>query len=172
MNRLIPCTLLMLFTLVGCDAGDAPTEPGSAGSASSETASDAPSDVVAALRTEITELYAREEHDAPSVEVQHLLVSFKGAPRMRGVTRTQAEAEQLAAELMARVHAGEDFDALVKEYTNDSHPGIYPMTTKSRSGMVAGFGDVAWRLEVDQFGVAPFHKQDSPFGWHIIQRRK
>jgi parvulin-like peptidyl-prolyl isomerase len=39
-------------------------------------------------------------------------------------------------------------------------------------GMVAAFGDVAWRLDVGEFGVAPFDPKDSPYGWHIIQRRE
>jgi len=173
MIRFPMCALLLLSTLTACGPADPAAESGTDGTASSENdATDAASDAVATLRKEIAELYARDEHTAPNVEVQHILVSFAGAPRMRGVTRSKAEAEELAADLMVRIHAGEDFDALVKEYTNDSHPGIYPMTTSSRSGMVAGFGDVAWRLEVDEIGVSPFHEQDSPFGWHIIQRRK
>lgn len=183
MTRRSLCTLLILSTLAGCgpsDAAEPSTDPGPA-AADGVTSSSPPADAAAsgssaealtALRQEIAELYARSEHSAPQVEVQHLLVSFKGAPRMRGVTRSKAEAEQLTADLMQRIHAGEDFDALVKDYTNDSHPGIYPMSRSSRSNMVAAFGDVAWRLDVDEFGVAPFHAQDSPYGWHIIQRRK
>jgi hypothetical protein len=177
MTRLPLFTLLMLLALFGCDSSESASSSGgtdadTAAGSTDGAAPDATNDALTALRAEIAELYARAEHGAPSVEVQHLLVSFAEAPRMRGVTRTTAEAEQLAADLMVRIHAGEDFDALIKEYTNDSHPGIYPMTTSSRSGMVAAFGDVAWRLEVDEFGVAPFHADDSPFGWHIIQRRK
>ncbi|MFT7463271.1 MAG: hypothetical protein ACI9EF_001615, partial [Pseudohongiellaceae bacterium] len=133
---------------------------------------ESPDEALTALRDEITELYARTEHDAANVEVQHLLVSFTGVPGMIGVTRSQAEAEQLSADLMVRIQGGEDFDALVKEYTDDSHPGIYPMSKSSRSQMVAAFGDVAWRLEVNEVGVAPFHSRESPYGWHIIQRRK
>jgi parvulin-like peptidyl-prolyl isomerase len=175
MIRLSLFTLLMLLALIGCDSSESADSPSDADTAAGPTGSAAPDssdDALTALRDEIAELYARAEHGAPKVEVQHLLVSFAEAPRMRGVTRSKAEAEQLAADLMVRIHAGEDFDALIKEYTNDSHPGIYPMSASSRSGMVAAFGDVAWRLELDEFGVAPFHADDSPFGWHIIQRRE
>lgn len=178
MSRLslsLRCALLMLSTLAGCGPAAASDGEASLGGQSASIADDpdgAPADALTALRNEINELYARPEHDAASVEVQHLLVSFVGVRGMGGVTRSQGEAEQLAADLMVRIHGGEDFDALIKEYTNDSHPGIYPMTRASRSRMVPAFGDVAWRLEVDEFGVAPFHVRDSPYGWHIIQRRK
>lgn len=170
MTRRPLCTLWLLAALVGCGSSEG-AEPAQ-GTAGAAAANAAPSEALSALRDEITALYARPEHDAAQVEVQHLLVSFKGAPRMRGVTRSKAEAEQLTAELLQRLRAGEDFDALVKQYTNDSHPGIYPMTASSRSNMVAAFGDVAWRLDVGEIGVAPLDAQASPYGWHIIQRRK
>lgn len=175
------CALLMLSTLAGCGpsaTSDSPAEAESDASVDGQSAStvdgseETPSDALTALRDEINELYARAEHSAGNVEVQHLLVSFVGVRGMGSVTRSRAEAEQLAADLMVRIHSGEDFDALIKEYTNDSHPGIYPMTAAGRSRMVAAFGDVAWRLEVNEFGVAPFHNRDSPYGWHIIHRRK
>ncbi len=122
-----------------------------------------------ALRAFVTEFQARKEHDASIVKVQHLLVAFQGSG-VPNVKRTKEEAELLAADLFARIRAGEDFDGLVKEYTNDSHPGIYTMTTGSRNGMVKAFGDTGWRLEVGQVGVAPFHQADSPYGWHIVKR--
>ena len=71
---------------------------------------------------------------------------------------------------MAQIKDGGDFDALVKKYTNDSHPGKYPMTMSSRSGMVPAFGNVGWRLEVGEVGVAPYDPVKSQYGWHIIKR--
>ncbi len=38
--------------------------------------------------------------------------------------------------------------------------------------MARAFGDVGWRLEVDQIGVAGYHPQNSGFGWHIMKRLK
>lgn len=122
------------------------------------------------LREAVTALAAKPEHKASSVRVQHLLVAFKGAPRMSGIERSKEEAEVLTAELLVRIENEEDFDALVKEYTNDSHPGIYSMDTGSRKQMVGAFGNVAWRLEVGEVGVAPWDTTQSPFGWHIIKR--
>lgn len=66
------------------------------------------------------------------VEVQHILISFKGVPRVNA-TRSQAEAEALAQELLGRAQKGEDFTALVKQYSNDlldpkdPTPGVYRM---------------------------------------------
>lgn len=133
------------------------------------------------LRDHITELAKRPEQKADTIEVQHLLVSFKD----RGVdkaTRSMEEAEELAAELYERVLKGEDFAALIKKYTDDSPPGIYGMTMTgpgdrraniyARKGMVPAFGNVGWKLKVGEIGVAGFDENDSPYGWHIIKRTK
>jgi hypothetical protein len=133
------------------------------------------------LRKDIKEVAARAERKADTIQVQHLLVAHNGAG-IGGVTRSMDDAEQLAAELYAQIKGGADFDALVKEHTDDAHPGIYGMTMKGegdqkkgiykRTGMVAAFGDVGWRLDVNQVGVAPYHPRNSPYGWHIIKRLK
>ncbi len=132
------------------------------------------------MRDDAARLASMPEHTAANCEVQHLLVSFAGAGTE--AKRTKQEAENLAAELYARVLKGEDFDALITQYTDDSPPGIYAMVadkTKAsnagpywRKGMVAAFGDVAWRLEVGEFAVAVFDEKSSPYGWHIIKRTK
>ncbi len=51
------------------------------------------------------------------IRIQHVLVSFGG--KTPTATRTQAEAETLAQEILQRAQAGEDFDALVQEYSDD-----------------------------------------------------
>lgn len=117
------------------------------------------------------------------VEVQHLLVSFEGAISKDTVTRTRAEAEELANSLLERALGGEDFDGLVEEYTDDSHPGIYTMYNidvepdpsmreYSRARMVQSFGDVGFSLKVGEIGMAVFDSTASQFGWHIIKRLK
>lgn len=133
------------------------------------------------LRTHIAELEKRPERKVDTIEVQHLLVAHKDAG-IGGVTRSLADAEKLTGQLLDEILNGGNFDALVKKHTNDSHPGIYGMTMKgsgdrgkniyARSGMVAAFGDVGWRLDVNEVGVAPYHAQKSPYGFHIIKRTK
>jgi len=66
------------------------------------------------------------------IVIQHILVSQAGV-RGTGATRTAEEAEQLAKDLTARARGGEDFGALVNEYTDDAAsktadpPGSYRM---------------------------------------------
>jgi hypothetical protein len=113
------------------------------------------------------------------VTVQHILISFTGKLPGRNIARTQEEARTLAEDLLRRAKAGEDFDALVREYTDDSHPGIYRMSNHgvqappggyARGGMVAAFGDVGFPLEVGGIGMAAYDARKSPYGWHIIKR--
>ena len=112
------------------------------------------------------------------VTVQHVLISFTGKTD-KPVERSKKQAEKLAWEIFDRAEAGEDFDALVKEYTDDSYPGIYKMTNRGaarlpghslRDNMAVSFGDVSFRLDVGEIGIAKFHTELSPFGWHIIKR--
>jgi len=69
------------------------------------------------------------------VSVQHILVSFEGATRnVAKKPRTRAEADTLVADLMKRIEAGEDFNALVKEFSDDNflptdeQPSVYGMS--------------------------------------------
>ncbi|MHC4840134.1 MAG: peptidylprolyl isomerase [Planctomycetota bacterium] len=132
------------------------------------------------LRAHCSEIAAKPEEQADQIEVQHLLVSFGGAGT--GATRSKDEAEELAAKLFDEIESGADFDGLVKQHTDDSHPGIYGMTMSGggdqaakiypRNGMVPAFGNVGWKLKVGEVGVAPFSAAESPYGWHIIKRTK
>jgi len=121
---------------------------------------------------------AEPEH----VVVQHILIAFRGSlPNDQKVTRSRADAEKLALQIFERAKAGEDFDAMVKTYTNDSYPGIYKMSNRdvppdpskqefSRTGMVKAFGDVSFSLEVGGVGLAVYDPATSRYGWHIIKR--
>ena len=115
------------------------------------------------------------------VTVQHILISFKGSIPKDTVTRTMEEAEKLANEIFERAKNGEDFEALVKEYTDDSYPGVYKMSNfdvdadldqgeSSRAKMVGEFGDVSFKLSVNEIGMAQFSPERSKYGWHIIKR--
>src|SRR4030095_13413490 len=87
----------------------------------------------------IKQLMAKPEQPDESIEIQHILISFKGAPRMTGVTRSRDEAKVLAEKVYAEAIGGGDFLALVKQYTNDSAPGIYALTKAGRTRMVPSF---------------------------------
>jgi hypothetical protein len=116
------------------------------------------------------------------ITVQHILIAFRGSlPGDNKVTRSMGEAEKLALRIFERAKAGEDFDAMVKTYTNDAYPGIYKMTNMGvepdrakqeypRARMVKAFGDVGFRLAVGEVGLAAYDPATSKYGWHIIKR--
>jgi len=116
------------------------------------------------------------------VKVQHILVGFAGTVQGKNITRSQEQAQQLVADLVEQAKAGEDFDKLVRDHTDDSAPGIYVMADLGvdtnlypgqafrRGSMVTSFGDVAFSLEVGEIGVADYDATKSPFGWHIVKR--
>ena len=121
---------------------------------------------------------AERPKEPEKVKVQHILISFKGKTK-KPVTRKKAEAEELARSLMDRIAKGEDFDALVKQYTDDQYPGTYTLTndgqprisgTFAREQMAMSFGDVAFSLKVGEVGMAKYDGFKSPYGWHIIKR--
>lgn len=116
------------------------------------------------------------------ITVQHVLISFEGSERS-DQKRTRAEAEKLAFEIINRAKAGEDFEKLMKEFSNDPGGGTYTLTNEGvsanqsageyeRRGMVAAFGDVGFRISVGEVGLADYDPKSSPFGLHIIKRIK
>jgi hypothetical protein len=179
-RRLVLASASLMALLVACSQSPTPPQAGE-GAPTGEP----PQDPVARMNAAIDELLKKPEHQAAQITVQHILIGVAG--HLPGVTRTPGEAEQLTASILARIEAGEDFDTLVKNYTNDSHPGIYTLNAGeadpsanvyARKGMVAAFGDVGWRLEPGEIGVAPYDgampggNPKSPYGYHIIKRLK
>jgi hypothetical protein len=115
------------------------------------------------------------------IVVQHILIGYKGSLPGKNVSRSKAEAEKLAMEILKRAKKGENFEKLVKAYTDDQAPGIYAMSNTGvepvgdefpRDGMVPAFGNIGFKLKEDEIDIAKFHAQDSPFGYHIIKRLK
>jgi hypothetical protein len=122
------------------------------------------------------------------IEVQHVLIGFQGTIPGKTITRTQAEAEKLAKDVLDRARKGENFDTLVQQSTDDQFPGVYDLANKGvtpdkskqeypRDGMVAGFSDIAFSLSPGNVDVAAYQPDKakpgySPFGWHIIKRLK
>jgi len=115
------------------------------------------------------------------IVVQHILIGFEGSVPGKPITRDKEEAARVAAFVLKQAQIGEDFAGLVRQYTDDTHPGIYKMANFGvpgdvnegifpRGQMVAAFGDVGFPLEVGGIGMASYDTQTSPFGWHIIKR--
>jgi len=149
-----------------------PAKPVAQAPAEAPDKTSAPAAAPANMDAAIQELMAKQEQPDEKIELQHLLVAFRGTLPSKPVTRTKEEAKILAEKCWGEAMAGGDFGALVKQHTDDSAPGIYPMTKAGRRGMVQAFGDVGFRLKVGEIGVAPWDAKASPYGWHIIKRLK
>jgi hypothetical protein len=119
------------------------------------------------------------------IVVQHILIGFKGSVPGKEIERTKDQAKQLAYEILASARKGDNFDELVKKWTDDSPPGIYGMSNLGvppnkaadppeypRSGMVPAFGNVGFAMIPGNIGIADWDAKDSPYGWHIIKRLK
>ena len=112
--------------------------------------------------------------------VAHVLVAFAGAARSKA-TRTREAAEKLAYDLLARARKGEDFNKLMKDFSDDPGGGVYGMANHrvnqqgeeyQRKDMVPAFGDVGFKLEVGAVGMSLHDEKKSPFGYHVIKRLK
>lgn len=122
------------------------------------------------------------------ITVQHILIAFDGTLPGKKVGRNQEQAEQLATKLFEQAKSTDDFDVMVKEHTDDAHPGIYTMVNFGLAGdmsapnaadkvfqrgkMVGAFGDIGFPLEVGEVGMAGYDPEKSKYGWHIIKRIK
>lgn len=113
------------------------------------------------------------------VEVQHILISFRGTGT--DARRSKEEAAALAREVYERARRGESFTDLMKRYSSDPGEGIYRMANDGvnpnpgespRRQMVKSFGDVAFHLNVGEIGLAEYDPVHSKYGWHIIKRLK
>jgi len=165
--------VLALLAASCADTEDASPGPSSPDAASSPAPEPAPAPAAS----------PRKEPD--HVSVDHILVGVGGAG-LPGITRTKDDARTIAYDILERVRKGEDWAALKSGHSDDrpgpgSPPGgPYAMANRGvakshalefdRAGMVAAFGDVGFRLEVGDVGIADFDARTSPFGYHLIKR--
>ena len=164
--RVAVATALLLLSALGC----AKTEHSAATVSSDSTAPPAKEAPMASGST----------LPAPAhITVQHILIGFAGSVPGKGITRSRDEARTLAYEILDRAKKGEDFDALVSQYTDDQPPGVYRMSATgvapapgeyARDAMVPAFGTVGFALQVGEIGIADHDPNTSPFGWHVIRR--
>lgn len=105
-----------------------------------------------------------------SGKVRHVLISWKGrAPglQLKDAERTKAQARALAEEVLRRANAGEDFEALQKQYNEDDAGGnatkVYDVSPEV--GFVKPFLRLSKELKVGEAGLV-----ESSFGYHVIKR--
>ena len=114
------------------------------------------------------------------IKVQHILIGFTGSVPGKNITRSVEDARTLAYSLVDSAKAGVSFDELVVRHTDDSPPGIYGMSNLGvnasagkeypRNQMVPAFGNVGFKLQVGEIGVADYDPKTSPYGFHVIKR--
>jgi peptidyl-prolyl cis-trans isomerase NIMA-interacting 1 len=104
-----------------------------------------------------------------AVTIKHVLVKYKGSKRAEaGVTRTREQACLRALEARDKVRGGADFEAVVREYSDE--PGA-----ATRGGLVGAvhraeveppFADAAFELEPNQLSDVV----ETEFGFHVLLR--
>lgn len=108
------------------------------------------------------------------VGASHILIAYQGADRApKDLTRTEDEAKKRAEEVLAKVKAGEDFEKLAKEFSDD--PG-----SKDKGGKLDSpvNKDTSYVKELKDATLALEKAGDlsdvikSPFGFHIIRADK
>jgi hypothetical protein len=106
----------------------------------------------------------RSGPEAEHILLAHVLIAFQG-------TGTKA----------TRTQAAEDFNKLMRDFSDDQGDGVYGLANHKvnpvgdeheRRRMVAAFGDVGFQLEVGEVGMAVYDPVKSKYGWHIIKRLK
>jgi hypothetical protein len=162
--RRAAATLCALILSLGCGGKEA----------APEARLPAPAQAAAPAGTsESADILAREPV-TQRAEVLHVLVGWKelepaygGRMDERGKARTKAEADALAADVLSRARAGEDFRSLMKTYSEDwgsANSGTsYPVSPEAQ--LVPPFKALSLRLEAGETGLVR-----TAYGWHVIQR--
>ena len=101
------------------------------------------------------------------ISAKHILIMTVN-PSTGETVRTDAEAKELAQNLLDRIKAGEDFDSLMQEYSDDagkdSNPDGYIFT---EGDMITPFYEAA--MDLNEGEVSEVVK--SSYGYHIILRQ-
>lgn len=124
-----------------------------------------------AAEVEASEQRERERiaRQPKEVGARHILVMHdKSREHPETIKRTRDEALKRAKECLVRVRAGEDWNQLVKEYSDE--PGADErhgdLGVFGRGMMVKQFSEAAFDLRVGQVSEVV----ETPYGFHIIQR--
>jgi hypothetical protein len=172
--RILPVALL---ALAACGGSPPPPAAEPAASAAPAAASAAPAPAAAGPDKAAVDQClatanasrARFSGEPAKITVKHVLVKWKGAKKGDDkATRTRGEACLRALEARDKLRAGEDWDAVVKAYSDEAGAA-------TRSGLVGAverkdvakpFADAAFELKPNQMSDVV----ESEFGFHLITR--
>jgi hypothetical protein len=163
-------SILLFLAVLGCDDKNAPAQPPASASTAPPLASTPPSAPPPASASPSSA--GSTTTVAPtSIAAQHILVAYRGSERApSGVTRSKADAKARAADVDAKAKAGEDFSALVAEYSDD--PGAKDRQGSlgkfTRDKMDKAFSDAAFALRVGEISDVV----ETKFGFHVIKRNQ
>ena len=112
---------------------------------------------------------ARVAAQPKQIGAKHVLIMHaQSKSKPDSVTRSREDARRRAEEALTKVRIGAEFEAVVKEYTDE--PGGAErggdLGVFERSQMVKGFGDAAFALKIGEVSEVV----ETPFGFHIIKR--
>ena len=111
---------------------------------------------------------------ANEVQVRHILIGWKDLEEAYGGqmpdsarARTRADAEAEINSLMGQLKAGADFNALMRQHSEDtgSAASDTPITVTPEPPLAIEFRQLALRLQPGEIGVC-----QTEFGFHIIRR--
>lgn len=118
---------------------------------------------------EILEYYEKNkaELELRYRKAKHILISTRQEDSNLLLTKSERDnAKRTAGQILKRVRAGEDFDTLMHEFSED--PGL----STSPDGYVFTSGEMVPEFEecVDSLGYDEYAMCESQFGYHIVKR--
>lgn len=122
---------------------------------------------------ESTDILARDPV-TDKAEIKHVLIGWADLASVYGgrmaeaaQTRSKADADSLARDILDEARKGADFVTLMKEYSEDwgSAESGQSYTATPDAGLVPPFKKLSLRLEVGETGAVL-----TKFGWHVIKR--
>ena len=103
-----------------------------------------------------------------NAKIKHILIGWKGTNQdPRADKRSKAEAEGVVKGILAQLKGGAEFDAMMKQYSEDPGSGqtakAYDVAPDAQ--LVIEFKQLGLRLQLNEIGVV-----ESDYGFHIMKR--
>jgi uncharacterized protein YjiK len=120
----------------------------------------------------------------PRVLVKHIHVPFKGAKDAgEDVMLSEEDARKLAEDVARRARAGEDFETLASSPLGGHYAkprwgreiqvvreGTWPGPQVEAADLPVALARLAFNLDVGEVGLASWHREESPYGFHVLLR--